>query len=220
MPAAIESSQTVMGRVALLLEPFRTADGLTLTELAQRTGFPRSSTHRMLLQLVKVGWIRRSGTTYHLGPKMIELGALAQAHDRIHRAALPTMYDLHEDTGLVVHLAVLEGQSLLYLEKVGGRWAADMHSRAGQRRPARETTAGVALLTRRDGPDPGVCDGFLFASGVVHGGNRIRGIAAAFDAGRGEIAALSLAGPPETIPPGADIRLRHAADAVAATLTS
>ena len=215
-----ESPQSVLGRVTLLLEPFRTAEGLTLTELAQRTGFPRSSTHRMLLQLVKVGWISRSGTTYRLGPKMIELGALARIHDRIHRAALPTLYDLQTETGLVVHLAVLDGEDLLYLEKIGGRWTSETPSHVGERRPAHTTAAGIAMLHHRDGSyAPATeADAFLVSGGVVRGGNPVRSVAAAFEAGNGDIGAIALTGPQGRLPEGVGRLVRHAADAVSARL--
>ncbi|MFD6856138.1 IclR family transcriptional regulator [Rhodococcus sp. NPDC060090] len=205
MTATFESPNTVMGRVTALLQPFRDTEGLTLTELARRTGFPRSSTHRMLLQLVQVGLVHRDGTTYHLGPKLLELGALARTHDRVHQVSLPTLYDLRRHTGLVVHLAVLEGESLLYLEKIGGRWSADLRTRAGERRPARGTVEGAAMLAFRDAADE--------AATCV--GDRICCIAAAFDAGHGEIAALSVAGPREHVPDDLSRRVRAAADTVA-----
>ncbi|MFX1757311.1 IclR family transcriptional regulator [Rhodococcus sp. As11] len=219
MSEVLDNPSSVMARVGLLLEPFRDADGLTLTELCRRTGFPRSSAHRMLLQLVRVGWMRRTGTTYRLGPKIVELGALAQAHDRIHSAALPAMYDLHHETGLVVHLTVLDGDQVVYLEKVSGIRVADS-SWAGQRRPAEETVAGLALLARRDGTHPQAGSGCSLADGIVHGGTCFRHMVATFAAGDGEIAALSLAGPTEAIPEDAARRLRRATDRLEVTLAT
>ena len=216
-PTDHERPQTVMGRVLLLLEPFREADSLTLTELAERTGFPRSSTHRMLLQLVEVGWIRRSGTSYHLGPKLTELGSLAQGHDRIHQAARASMYQLHKSTRMAVHLAVLEGDDLLYLEKVGGRWASSaLPTHVGQRRPAPEAVEGLALLAYRDGREPALEE--LVFDGL--GGEQVHCLAVAFDAQNGEIAALSLTGPVGRTPEGAARALALAAELVASALSA
>jgi len=216
-----DNPSSVMARVGLLLEPFRDADSLTLTELCRRTGFPRSSAHRMLLQLVRVGWMRRTGTTYRLGPKIVELGALAQDHDRIHSAALPAMYDLHRETGLVVHLSVLDSDQVVYLEKVSGMQVND-NTWAGQRRAAEETVAGSAMLARRDGihSAPAIGGGCSLVDGVVHGGECFRHVVAAFAAGNGEIAALSLAGPAEAIPEDAARRVRREADRLEALLTA
>ncbi|QCQ89853.1 IclR family transcriptional regulator [Rhodococcus sp. SGAir0479] len=157
---ATSSPIAVIDRVAVLLDVFREAERLTLSELSRRTGFPRSSTHRMLLQLVRIGWIRRHGHAYELGMKMLELGSLAQHHDRVHQAALPVLHELHNATGLVVHLAVLDGSDVLYLEKLGGRFTLAVPSRVGGRQPAYRTAIGKALLanTRIDAetvlPDP------------------------------------------------------------------
>lgn len=208
--------QTVMGRVLVLLEPFRESGSLTLTELAERTGFPRSSTHRMLLQLVEVGWLRRSGTTYQLGPKMMELGSLAQNHDRVYQAAVSVMYQLRKRTGMVVQLSVLEGDELLCLEQFGGRWAAMLPTYVGQRRPAWETVEGAALLALRNGHIPAVREQVV-ESGA---GERVRCLAVAFDAGRPEIAALSLAAPLGWAPEGVDRELVEAAGLVAAELAA
>ncbi|WP_305094001.1 IclR family transcriptional regulator [Prescottella sp. R16] len=141
-----QSPSAVIDRVAVLLDAFRNADRLTLSELSRRSGLPRSSTHRMLVQLVRLGWVRRHGHTYELGMKMLELGSLAQHHDRVHRAALPVLHDLHNTTGLVVHLAVLDGTDVLYLEKLGGRFTLAVPSRVGGRQPAHRTAIGKALL--------------------------------------------------------------------------
>ncbi len=148
-----ESPIAVIDRVAVLLDAFADTERLTLSELARRTGFPRSSTHRMLLQLINIQWIRRQGHTYELGMKMLELGSLVQQHDRVHKAAEPIIHELHCATGLVVHLAVLDGSDILYLNKVGGRFAMAVPSHVGGRAPAHRTALGKALLART-GADP------------------------------------------------------------------
>lgn len=211
---ATNDRQSVMGRALLMLEPFRQSDGLTLTEIAEHTGFPRSSTHRMLVQLVEVGWIRRSGTTYHLGPKLMELGSLAQTHDRVHQAAQASMYRLHRRSGAVVHLAVLQGEELLYLEKIGGQWATALCTHIGQRRPTHETAEGAALVAQRDGYATTVHERIHVRSA----GDRIHCLAAAFDAGRGEVGAISLTSPAGKMAKGASQALRLVTDMMASKL--
>ncbi|WP_137723377.1 IclR family transcriptional regulator [Prescottella subtropica] len=146
MATEAHSPIAVIDRVAVLLDAFQDVDRLTLSELSRRSGLPRSSTHRMLVQLVRLGWVRRHGHAYELGMKMLELGSLAQHHDRVHRAALPVLHELHNATGLVVHLAVLDGTDVLYLEKLGGRFTLAVPSRVGGRQPAHRTAIGKALL--------------------------------------------------------------------------
>ncbi|AOD24123.1 IclR family transcriptional regulator [Rhodococcus sp. p52] len=140
-----EFSNAFIARVAGLLDEFHTGDRLTLSELSTRTGLPRSSTHRLLTQLVEHGWVSKRGKTYALGRTPLEWGALARNRDRLHRAAHPVLHDLHSATGLVVHLAVLEGGDVRYVDKVG-RGPVALPSRIGGRQPAHRTALGKALL--------------------------------------------------------------------------
>lgn len=135
----------VVDRVAGLLDEFRHSDTLTLSELSSRTGLPRSSTHRLLTQLMEFGWVSREGAAYTLGRRMFEWGALAQHHDGLHRAAHPVLHELHSTTGLVVHLAVLDGNDVRYLDKVG-RESVPLPSRIGGRQPALRTALGKVLI--------------------------------------------------------------------------
>jgi len=136
----------VIDRVSLVLEAFDGPGRLTLAQLVRRTGLPRSSAHRMLERLVALRWLRRSGRDYELGMRLVELGSLAVHQDRLHRAASPLLHELHRATGLVVHLAVLDGPDVVYLEKIGDRMVAAIPTRVGGRQPAQCTAVGKAML--------------------------------------------------------------------------
>ncbi|NLU61767.1 IclR family transcriptional regulator [Rhodococcus sp. HNM0563] len=140
-----DSPAAVIDRVAGLLDEFHAGGHLTLSELSERTGVPRSSVHRLLNQLIEAGWVRREGRRYALGRSMFEWGALAQHHDELHRAAHNVLHELHSATGLVAHLAVLEGHEVRYLDKVGCE-TVPLPSRVGGRQPAYRTALGKALL--------------------------------------------------------------------------
>ncbi|WP_024792868.1 IclR family transcriptional regulator [Tomitella biformata] len=136
----------VITRVNTLLDAFRGGERFTLSTLARRTGLPRSSTHRLLGQLVDAEWLQRNGNHYELGMKLFELGSVAQHRNQVHRSALPVMHELARATGLVVHLAVLDGPDVVYLEKLGGSFSLSLPSRVGGRQPAHRTAVGKALL--------------------------------------------------------------------------
>jgi len=144
----------VIDRVSLVLDAFDGAARLTLAQIVRRTGLPRSSAHRMLERLVQLRWLRRDGRDYELGMRLVELGSLAVHQDRLHRAATPLLHDLHRATGLVVHLAVLDGADVVYLEKIGDRMIAAIPSRVGGRQPAHCTAVGKAILAYSDSTDP------------------------------------------------------------------
>jgi len=161
MPQTMDAIETVepatpsavIDRISLVLDAFDGPGRLTLAQLVRRTGLPRSSAHRMLERLVQLRWLRRSGRDYELGMRLVELGSLAVHQDRLVRAAGPLLGELHRATGLVVHLAILDGPDVVYLDKVGDRMSA-MPTRVGGRQPAHCTAVGKAMLAYRDDDTP------------------------------------------------------------------
>jgi DNA-binding IclR family transcriptional regulator len=83
----------------------------------------------------------------------VELGSLAVHQDRLVQAAGPLLGELHRATGLVAHLAVLDGPDVVYLDKVGDRMVDAIPTRVGGRQPAHCTAAGKAILAYGDGDD-------------------------------------------------------------------
>ncbi len=145
-----ETPSAVIDRISLVLDSFDGPGRLTLAQIVRRTGLPRSSAHRMLERLVALRWLRRDGRDYELGMRLVELGSLALHQDRIHRAAIPLLRDLHRATGLVVQLAVLDGSDVVYLEKIGEQMGAAIPTRVGGRQPAHCTAIGKAILADKD----------------------------------------------------------------------
>lgn len=150
MTATVETPTAVIDRISLVLDAFDGPGRLTLAQIVRRTGLPRSSAHRMLERLVQLRWLRRSGRDYELGMRLVELGSLAVHQDRLVRAARPLLGELHRATGLVVHLAVLDGPDVVYLDKVGDSPLAPIPTRVGGRQPAHCTAVGKAMLAYRD----------------------------------------------------------------------
>lgn len=142
-------SPAVIDRSASLLDQFRDNNELTLSQLASRTGLPRSSAHRLLTQLVEFGWMSRRGHSYALGRAMFEWGALTRHRDGLHQAAHPILHELHATTGLIVHLAILDGNDVRYLDKIG-RGPIALPSRIGGRQPALRTALGKALVAHSE----------------------------------------------------------------------
>lgn len=150
----VETPSAVIDRISLVLDAFDGPGRLTLAQIVRRTGLPRSSAHRMLERLVQLRWLRREGRDYELGMRLVELGSLALHQDRTHRAAIPLLHDLHRATGLVVHLAVLDGPDVVYLEKIGeGQMSTAVPTRVGGRQPAHCTAVGKAILAYNNSDD-------------------------------------------------------------------
>ena len=119
---------------------------LSLTELARRAGLPKSSAHRILTELCELRILeRQEDGQFRLGLRLFEIGQLAPQHRTLSEAALPIMSDLQQATRARIHLAVLDGIDVVYLEIIGG---ADLGlaSRTGGRLPAHATGVGKVLL--------------------------------------------------------------------------
>lgn len=118
---------------------------LPLAELSARLGLTRSTTHRLASALVERRFLSfRPREGYTLGPKLLELGYYALQQVHLARIARPYLEKLSEDTGDAVHLGVLDGDEVLYLDKVPGRRRVLIGSRIGERQPVHSTGLGKA----------------------------------------------------------------------------
>lgn len=134
-------------RITALLTAFSAGDeALGVSELARRTGLPKSTTHRLTEHLVAHGLLERSGSSLLLGLRLFEIGQLAARQRGLVDAARPYLADLREGTRNTVHLAILEGTEVVYLDVLRGPDAPNLPSRIGGRFPAHATAVGKALL--------------------------------------------------------------------------
>ena len=119
---------------------------LSVSELARRSGLPKSTTHRLVGELCRLGLLESTRDGIRLGFRLFELGELVPRHRGLRDAALPFMEDLMEATHQRVHLAVLEGVEVVYVQILGSRSGMAMPSRIGGRLPAHATGVGKAIL--------------------------------------------------------------------------
>ncbi|CRK57821.1 Transcriptional regulator, IclR family [Alloactinosynnema sp. L-07] len=142
-----ELPPSMVERMTLILDEFAArTTRLTLEEVGRRTHLPRSTAHRILDQLVKLRWLDHTSFGYCLGRRSLSLGGRGDDDAEVRQAAAPLLHQLSVQTGLVVHLAVLDEVEIVYLDKVGGRFAAAVPSRVGGRAPAHSTALGKAML--------------------------------------------------------------------------
>ena len=124
----------------------------TLTELASAAGLPVSTAHRLLLELQTGQAVERDPADghYRVGRWLWQLGTLAPVHRELREVALPVMLDLYEATHENVHLAVRDGITALYVERLHGRGSVPLASQAGTRLPLHATGVGKVLLAWAD----------------------------------------------------------------------
>ncbi|WP_280350539.1 IclR family transcriptional regulator [Nocardia abscessus] len=120
---------------------------LALTELAARAELPLSTTHRLAAALVRGGaLVRRADGTYVIGRLIWDLGLLAPVQTGLRQAAEPFLHDLYGATLATVHLAVRDGDEVLYLDRLAGHASVPVVSRVGSRLPLHATGVGKVLL--------------------------------------------------------------------------
>ncbi len=118
----------------------------SLPDVVRLTGLPSSTAHRILDQLVQLGWVDHGVSGYSLGWRARRLSGQVDRTGVLREVAAPYIQELALRTSLVVHLAVLDGPSVRYLDKVGGREALRVPSRVGGLLPAHLTAVGKAML--------------------------------------------------------------------------
>jgi len=142
------AGRSVTARALAVLGAFdSSAPRLTLSEIAERSGTPLSTAHRLLAELTAWGALhRRPDGRYEIGRRLWDLGLLAPVQLELRQVAAPFLLDVHTATRDTVHLAVREGRSALYVERVSGRESVPVVSQVGSRLPLHATGVGKVLL--------------------------------------------------------------------------
>jgi DNA-binding IclR family transcriptional regulator len=141
-----EPGRSVTSKVLAILGAFDAGHPrLTLTEVAERSGLPLATAHRLVKELEQWQALGRGPDgRLSVGMRLWELGQLAPS--RLQDVAHPWLQEVFASTGENVHLAVRDGMEVLYVDKVYGRRAVPIVSRAGGRLPMHPTGVGKALL--------------------------------------------------------------------------
>ena len=138
----------VAGRALALLDAFSAeTPRLALTEIAQRSGTPLTTAHRLVAELSAWGaLVRRPDGRYEVGRKLWDLGLLAPVQLELRQVAAPFLLDVHTATRDTIHLAVRDRLSALYVERISGRESVPVVSQVGSRLPLHATGVGKVLL--------------------------------------------------------------------------
>jgi DNA-binding IclR family transcriptional regulator len=201
---------------------------LTLTQLTQRLGTSKATTHRYTLALRRVGLLRLDAGAYSLGPRVVELAATALAGLRIVRVAGPTMQRLVAELNETVVLSIWDGEQpvVMRVDDNTDRLVRIV-VRTGARLPRGDSAQGKVFLAF--GPDAGELEAderdeiqstrIAVNSQVVDG---IRAIATPIFQGDEVTAAMAIVGTIVSLPDDPEsnvaLRLRAAAEALSAEL--
>ncbi|WP_116247982.1 IclR family transcriptional regulator [Nocardiopsis sp. FIRDI 009] len=124
------------------------ADGpTTISDLGRRLDVHRTTSLRLLRTLEEQRFVRRTEDgRYQLGPRMATLAAAALEGFDVRGLAARHLRELGAACGQTIHLGALEGDRVVYLDKVESRHAVRMYSHIGALAPLHATGIGKAIL--------------------------------------------------------------------------
>ncbi|MHC5656261.1 IclR family transcriptional regulator [Stappia sp. ICDLI1TA098] len=131
-----------------VLQVFRgTHEGLSLTEITQRTGLEKSAAQRLTYTLHALGYLDRDEKTrrYAPGLKMLDLAYAYLIHDRLLERAMPRMLEASRSLNTTVNLGILDGCEVVYKARIPHTAIAFDNMLIGVRQPAVVTAVGQAI---------------------------------------------------------------------------
>jgi DNA-binding IclR family transcriptional regulator len=142
------TGESSLSRAVRVLEAFTAEEPeLTVTELARRSGLHVATASRIVGQLAAHGLLSRSADRrVGIGMRMWELASRASPARSLRDAAMPYLEDVHAVVGHHAQLAVLDGDEVLFLERLSARDAVINYTRIAGRLPPHASSSGVVLL--------------------------------------------------------------------------
>lgn len=141
----VQSVERALKLVELLAKERRE---MSLTEISQKMGWPKSTVHGLLATLRDYDIVEQSAENgrYRLGVRLFELGTIVAKNWDVRGAAKPAMLQLNAQLGETVQLATDDKGEVLYLEKINSTHLMRIVSEEGARLPMHCSGVGKVLL--------------------------------------------------------------------------
>ncbi|ARL91328.1 IclR family transcriptional regulator [Burkholderia pseudomallei] len=146
-PSTSPDGVAALDRAFAILFAFRPEDkGLSLADLANRTGLYKSTILRLIASLTHHRMLLRSDDgRYYVGPAALQLGALYQRGLQLSDVVLPLMTMLRDLSGESVSFYVRQGNLRVCLYRVDSTHAIRDHVREGDVLPMDKGSGGRVL---------------------------------------------------------------------------
>lgn len=121
---------------------------LGITEISNGTDLHKSTVYRLVDTLCYRNYLIQDTKTgkYKIGMKLFELGSKVMNDLDLRSDARPYLLELEEKTGETIHLGVLEGEEMIYIDKVESHQTIRMGSHVGRRVHTHNTALGKVML--------------------------------------------------------------------------
>lgn len=143
---------SVLEKAADLIDCLGRADeAVSLAFINTELGMPKSSTHRLLRDLTRLGIARRTEDgQYSLGPRLLYWGEAAAEKFDLRIIAEPTMRRLRDEVGESVHLYLRDQTTRVCIAAVEARHELRPFVQLGRPLPLHVGAAGKVLLAFAD----------------------------------------------------------------------
>ena len=145
-----------LARSLQLIEAIANERGdISLTEIAKRLGWPKSTVHGILSTLRDYRYVDQSphNGRYKLGIRFFELGIKVAQNWDVREVALPLMQRINKQFGEMVQLATEDDGEVFYIEKIDSTHIIRIVSEIGARLPIHCSGLGKAILAYQDPVD-------------------------------------------------------------------
>ena len=144
-----------LGKALEVLDIIALADSsMRFTDILNQADQPRGTLHRQLSNLIEEGLVLvNPDGTYDPGFRLLKLAARAWSKNTFRTIAESHVRRLHEATGETIHLGVLNGLEVIYVDKIESNQTVRMHSQLGNASPLYCTGIGKAMLALLDEDD-------------------------------------------------------------------
>lgn len=124
-------------------------EGMTLAQLVEQTGIPKSTLYRIMSTLEERRCVVRDEhqKTYQLGVKLWEFGNAFLNQSDLQNTAADHMKELAEACGESIFLGMLDRGEVVYIRRVESPKSAVVVRKLGQRAPVHCTATGLAMLS-------------------------------------------------------------------------
>ncbi len=148
VPRTTQTLNSVATAARMLREFGKGDTQLGVSQLARRTGVGKSTAHRVVWTLVSEGLLEKVADTglFRLTATMRNLGVSAETALSLHQAATSPLDHLRSVTEGTLHVAILDGTDVLYVERRESPTALQVFSRVGGRNSAHSTSTGKVLM--------------------------------------------------------------------------
>jgi IclR family acetate operon transcriptional repressor len=140
---------TAIARVIDIFEAFQASQRpLSLTELADAVGVPKSTCHAIVSTLTARGYLYTLSRPRALYPtrRMFDVMADIVAKDPFIERATPVLERLRDTTRETVILGKRQGDSVIYLQVIEGLHSIRYSAKPGEFKPLHSSSIGKALL--------------------------------------------------------------------------